>query len=233
MRSRPTGNIHRLEMEEAQYRGGNLEARKNHLREELEEVRKLKQVGRYSGRHKGEGEKDQCPRCTYERHEAGQKCPAEERSCNTCGEKGYFATTKMCTKKKTARRFQEEQRDTSSESSDTEGEQEVNRVIWERAWPGTSMTARRRDVRLIRMESGDESSSNDKSDTEGEEEEDDQANRERVWPGTREKARKSSIGHAIHKTEPNKNLQAENVNKTSNEGRGQDAKEQGRGVGLG
>ena len=90
-------------------------------------MRKLKQVGRYSGRHRGEGEKDQCPRFTYKRHEAGQKCPAEERSCNTCGEK-----------KKTARRVQEEQRDTSSESSDTEGEQEVNRVIRKRAWPGTS-----------------------------------------------------------------------------------------------
>ena len=171
-------------------------------------MRKLKQVGRYSGRHKGEGEKDQCPRCTYERHEAGQKCPAEERTCNTCGEKGHFAATKMCTKKKkkTARRVQEEQRDTSSESSNTEGEQEVNRVIRERAWPGTSMTARRRDVRLIRMESGDESSSNDESDTQGEQEEDDQANRERVWPGTREKARRRSIGHATHKTEPNDNL---------------------------
>ena len=61
-------------MEETQYRGGNLEARENHLREELEEVRKLKQVGRYSGRHRVEEEKDQCPR----RHEAGQKCPAED-----------------------------------------------------------------------------------------------------------------------------------------------------------
>ena len=75
----------------------------------------------------------------------------------------------MCAKKKNKAvgRAQEEHRDTSSESSDTEGEQEVNRVIQERAWPGTSTTARRRDVRLIRMESSDESSSNDESDTEG------------------------------------------------------------------
>ena len=36
MRSRPIGNVHRLEMEETQYRGGNLEARENHLKEELE-----------------------------------------------------------------------------------------------------------------------------------------------------------------------------------------------------
>ena len=122
MRSRPTGNVHRLE-KEAQYRGGNLEARENHLREELEKARKLKQVGRYSGRRRVEGEKDQCPRCTYERHKAGQKCPAEERSCNRCGEKGHFATAKLCTKKKekTVRRVKEEQKDTSSESRRSTG----------------------------------------------------------------------------------------------------------------
>ncbi len=62
MRNKPTGNVHRLEREETQCRGGKLEARENHLKEELEEVRRLKQVGKYSGRHKGEGEKDQCPR---------------------------------------------------------------------------------------------------------------------------------------------------------------------------
>jgi hypothetical protein len=63
------------------------------------------------------------------------------------------------------RRVKEEQKDTSSESRDTEGEQEVNRVIRERAWPGTSTTARRRDVRVIRKESGDENGSKDESDT--------------------------------------------------------------------
>ena len=88
-------------------------------------------------------------------------------------------------KKKTTRRVKEEPKDTSSESSDTEEEQEVNRVIQERVWPGTSTTARRRDVRLIRMESGDESTSNYESNTEEEQDEEDQANRERVWPGTR------------------------------------------------
>ena len=54
---------------------------------ELEEVMKLTQVGKYSGRQRGEGEKDQRPRCTYERHESGQKCPAEDRTCNTCGDR--------------------------------------------------------------------------------------------------------------------------------------------------
>ena len=209
MRSRPTGNVNRLEVEEAQYKGGNLEARMNHLQVELEEVRKLKQVGKYSGRHKGEGEKDQRPRCTYERNEAGQKCPAEDRTCNTCGEKGHFAMSKLCTKKKkkAARRVKEEQKDTSSESSDTEGEQEVNRIIREQTWPGTSATARRRDVRQIttegtkdedKSEGGNESESTDESkngDTEGEQE-NNQVNWDRVWPGTRERARRRSIGHA-------------------------------------
>ena len=211
-------------MEETQYRGGNLEARENHLKEELEEVRRLKQVGKYSGRHKVEGEKDQCPRCTYERHEAGQRCPAEERTCNACGEKGHFAAAKMCTKKnkKTTRRVKEEPKDTSSESSsDTEVEQEVNRVIQERVWPGTRASARRGNVMLIRMDSSDETTSNDESDTEEEQEEEDQANRERVWPGTREKARKRSIGHATHKNEPGDNPQAEYVNKTGKEDRQQ------------
>ena len=95
MRSRPTGSVNRLEVGEAQYRGGNLEARVNHLQAELEEVMKLKQVGKYSSRHKGEGEKDQCPGCTYERHEVGQKCPAEDRTCNTCGERGHFARSRL------------------------------------------------------------------------------------------------------------------------------------------
>ena len=82
------------------------------------------------------------------------------------------------------------------------------------------------------MESGDKIGSKDESDTEGEQEEDDQANWDRVWPGTREKARERSNGHVIHKTKPDYNLQAENVNKTGNEGRGQDVREQGRGAGL-
>ena len=133
IRNRPTGNVNRLEDKEVQYKGGSLEARMNHLMEEMEEVRKLKQIGKYSSRHKGEGEKEQCPRCTYERHESGQKCPAEDRTCSTCGDKGHFGMSKLCRKKKkkAARRVKEEQRETSSESSDTEGEQEVNRVIRE------------------------------------------------------------------------------------------------------
>ena len=102
--------------------------------------------------------------------------------CNTCGDKGHFDMSKLCRKKKAARRVKEEQRETSSESSDTEGEQEVNRIIWDQVWPGTCGTARKRNVRHIaaeggknkdESESGDESESsneNESSDTEGEQE---------------------------------------------------------------
>jgi hypothetical protein len=44
--NRPTGNVNWVEGKEAQYKGGSLEARMNHLQEEMEEVRKLKQIGK-------------------------------------------------------------------------------------------------------------------------------------------------------------------------------------------
>ena len=96
--------------------------------------------------------------------------------------------------------------ETSSESSDSEGEQEVNRVIRDQVWPGTSVTARKRNVRYIAAEgtknedeskSGNESKSSDEnenSDTEVEQE-NNQVIWDHVWPGTREKARKRSIKH--------------------------------------
>ena len=66
-----------MEGEEVQYRGGSLEARMDHLQEEMEKVRKLKKIGKYSSRHKGQGEKDHCQKCTY-KQEPGQKCPADQ-----------------------------------------------------------------------------------------------------------------------------------------------------------
>ena len=117
IRNRPTGNVNCVEGKEVQHRGGSLEARMNHLQEEMEEVRKLKQIGKYSGRHKGKGDMDQCQKCTYE-YEPGQKCPADDRTCNTCGDKGHFSTCKLCRKKK---KVKEERKETSSESSDSEG----------------------------------------------------------------------------------------------------------------
>ena len=132
---------------------GSLEARMNHLQVEMEEVMKLRQVGKYSGRHKGKGEKEQCPRCTYEKHEAGQKCPAEKRTCNTCRDRGHFGMSKMCKKKKKKdkRRVKKEQKETTSEDGDVEEEMEVNRVVKDKVWPGTSSKARKRNVRHITL----------------------------------------------------------------------------------
>ena len=126
-----------------QYQDCSIVARINHLQAELEDVMKLKQRGMYSGRHKvkGEGEKEQCPRCTYEKHEAGQKCPAEERMCNTCRDK-------LC-KKKAARRVKEEREETTSEDSDLKEEKEVNRVVRDRGWPGTSPKAKRKSKVIL------------------------------------------------------------------------------------
>ena len=149
LRNRPTGNVNRLDKVEGQYKGSSLEARMNHLQEEMEEVMKLRQIGKYSGRHKGEGEREQC---MYERHKAGQKCLAEERTCNTCGDRGHFGMSKMCKKKKKdVRRVKKEKKETTSEDSNTEEEMEVNRVVRDKVWPGTSSKARKRNVRHITL----------------------------------------------------------------------------------
>ena len=72
LQARPTRHINRLDKVEGQYQGGGIDARINHLQAELEDMMKLRQVGKYSGRHRGEEEKEQCPRCTYEKQEAGR-----------------------------------------------------------------------------------------------------------------------------------------------------------------
>ena len=132
LRNRPTGNVNQLDEVKGQYQGGSFKTRINHLQAELEDVMKMRQVGKYSGRHKGEGEKEQCPRCTYEKHKVGQKCPAGDRTCNTCGDRGHFGISRLCKKKKKdARRVKE----TTKEDSDTEEEKEVNRVIRDQVWP--------------------------------------------------------------------------------------------------
>ena len=126
----------------------------NHLMEEMEEVRKLRQIGKYRSRHKDKGEKEQCPRYTYKKHEAGQKGPAEDSMCNIYRDKGHFGVSKLCRKKKkkAARRVKEERKETSSESSDTEEEKEINQVIRDQMWPETCGKARKRNVRHIMVE---------------------------------------------------------------------------------
>ena len=98
--------------------------------------------------------KEQCPRCTYEKQEAGQRCLAEERKCNRCGDRGHFGMLKMCKKKKTARRVNEELEETTSDGSDSEEEKEVNRVVRDQVWPRMSGKAKRRSVATSQLRAG-------------------------------------------------------------------------------
>ena len=96
-----TRNVNRLvQVEEQLHLGGDINARIGQLQAELEDVKKMLKGGKHSGRHKEEEEQEQCPRCTYEQHEAGQWCPAEARRCNTCGVRGHFERSRMCKRKR-------------------------------------------------------------------------------------------------------------------------------------
>ena len=89
---------------------------------------------------------------------AGQKCPAEERKWNTCRDRGHFDMSRLCKKKKekAARRVKEELKETTSEEMDTKEEKEINRVVRDHVWPGTSGKAKRRSVRHVMEERGDQ-----------------------------------------------------------------------------
>ena len=92
----------------------------------MEDVKKMLKGGKHSGGHREE-EQEQCPRCTYEQHKAGQWCPAEARRCNTCGVRGHFERSRMCRRKRKAtRRVKEEREETNS--GDSETQKEVNRI---------------------------------------------------------------------------------------------------------
>ena len=61
--------------------------------------------------------------------------------------------SKMCKKKKKyVRRVKKEKKETTSEDSDTEKEKEVNWVVRDQVWPGTSGKARKRNIRHITEE---------------------------------------------------------------------------------
>ena len=88
----------------------------------------------------------------------------------------------------------EEQKETSSKSSDTEGEQEVNRAIHDKVWPGTRATARKRNVRHKegkddKNKGESESSAKDEESYPGGEQETNQVTWDHVWPGTRDSQR--------------------------------------------
>ena len=59
-------------------------------------------------------------------------------------------------KKKAARRVKEELKETTSEEMDTKEEKEINRVVRDQVWPGTSGKAKRRSVRHVMEEHGDQ-----------------------------------------------------------------------------
>ena len=88
----------------------------------------------------------------------------------------------------------EEQKETSSESSDTEGEQEVNRAIRDQVWPGTRATARKINVRHKAVKDDknkgeSKSSSEDEESYPGGEQETNQVTWDHIWPGTRDSRR--------------------------------------------
>ena len=178
-----TDNINRVEEGKERHKGGKREARINHLQAELEEldpeleVRKVRQSGKYSSRHKkGDTEdEEECPKCTYDKHLEGTRCPAERRTCNQCGEFGHFAYSKMCTMATKARKIKRVKEESSSYSEDSEEEErryEVNRIRVRQGtqWPGTDPSASWRSVRSIKATSKESSTSSE----EGEESEEEQ-----------------------------------------------------------
>ena len=131
---------------------GELEARIDHLQAELSNVMQIKKAGRYSTRYSGEKRKEtgpRCSRCTYN-HAPDASCPAQSRTCNTCGKTGHFSRSIECkgdkksgTKRSyTMKRVEYEVSDTESENSDIDqqgqGAAIVRRIGTDssRAWPG-------------------------------------------------------------------------------------------------
>ena len=55
--------------------------------EEGRERQYIQRLRRYSTSHREPEERDdrpKCPKCTYNRHIGGRRCPAEGRVCNAC-----------------------------------------------------------------------------------------------------------------------------------------------------
>jgi hypothetical protein len=100
MQARPHGNVHRVEDRDNQ--GGDLDAKINHLQEELKEVMRVRKSGKYSGRFSQDNSKgDKCKKYTYEHGEG--RCPVDGRRCNVCGGEGHFAKS-LCSGQKPSRR---------------------------------------------------------------------------------------------------------------------------------
>ena len=97
----------------------------------------------------------------------------------------------------------EEQKETSSESSDTKGEQEVNQVIWDQVWPGKRATARKRNVRHKAVKDNKnkcKSSDEDEERFPEGEQEINQITWDKAWPGTRDNQRWKRVQAQLDKT---------------------------------
>ena len=75
LRNRPTRSVNRLDEEEVQYKGGSLEARMNHLMEEMEEVRKLRQNRQVQEQAQGQGGEGAVPEVHVQEARGGTEVP--------------------------------------------------------------------------------------------------------------------------------------------------------------
>ena len=78
LRGRGSYSVSRLEETLERYlRGGELKAKINLMESEREEVRKLRQVGKYRSRHQGDSEDTKCDKCIYQ-HCESVSCPEQD-----------------------------------------------------------------------------------------------------------------------------------------------------------
>jgi len=157
MQNKTTAPVNKIE-ESDHYKGGDIDAKINHLQAELEDVMKIRRNGKYSGRFKGNddrvkgnGNKRPCRKCTYE-HDLASRCPADGRRCNTCGVDGHFSRSPLCSgeNQRKARdqkvRFVGDEDELSDDGTNDWEEEEttlsrvqtISRVDTSRAWPGVS-----------------------------------------------------------------------------------------------
>ena len=179
MQAKNAISINRLERTETgeaagNYSGGDVEAQMNHLRsqmEELEMVARLQKAGRFSGRYREQERKEKCNRCTYS-HTAARKCPAEGRTCDTCGETRHFTKSTLCKKAKVTgtrrkaeqrtNRVQDEDSASLSEDSDVEQVDRLHAITVRKTdtvrWPGTRGKARFQNIDRVETSKGSRNS---------------------------------------------------------------------------
>ena len=142
MQARPTTQVSRIAKHTPEFE--DVEARIQHLQSELEEVKMIRKHGKYSTRHTPNENRRQpqskCHKCTFQ-HAYG-RCPADDRTCYTCGQKGHLSRSTLCKGQKprysTTRRVEDKH---SPYSSDSEEEQGVARIVSTREWPGVASDA--------------------------------------------------------------------------------------------